>query len=152
MEDGEQGRNPRRILEVESGGAGDGVWMMIIPGLWTHHSISSSDQGTELSLQSIVFTLCFLSICWVHGLEFSFEALSTAIFKGKRLSLIENHGGFQKACHTNMKQYTLFLVWVYFWVTKTLQILMRSEMDWNSQRNACAYKMVHTYISLKTIC
>ena len=44
VEDGVQGRNPGRVLEVEPRGAGDFVWMMSIPGPWTHHSISFSDQ------------------------------------------------------------------------------------------------------------
>lgn len=29
----------------------------------------------------------------------------------------------------NMRQYTLVLVWAYFWVTRTLQILMRRDAD-----------------------
>lgn len=49
-----------------------------------------------------------------------------------------------------MKQYVLFLVLVYFWVTRTFQILVRSDVD--SQKNARTFWTVYTYIPLKTIC
>ena len=52
-----------------------------------------------------------------------------------------------------MRQYTLYFVWVYFWIMGTLQILMGSNVTTkqsNLQKMQMLEKIVHTYITPKT--
>lgn len=96
-----------------------------------HPCISSSDLRTELpSTKHSLPHLCFFSSWGAHLVEFSVGAWSTATPtpKGNRFFSVESHSGFQKACHTNMEQCALFLVFVYFWVTRTSRILMRRDV------------------------
>lgn len=128
-----EGRGPGHIGRHSPWVLADGVWLMDSADLWLHSCISSLDQRTELpSTQHSLPHLCFFSSWGAHVLEVSVGARSTATPtpKGSRLFSIENHSGFpKKAYHTNMKQCALFLVLVYFWVTRTSRILMRSDVD-----------------------